>query len=184
MVGEGGIGNRRQVRPRSSSSGSRSGIPTALKWLTKGQYQYVPIDATGSTFTDGTEFQESGISTALKASGQDKVFPWVRIRLWYQSAASNLAFDWAVVKQLTTDALPDLDSSAVIEVLKKDGVLFAWDTMFQPKNAAGVPRRLQVEFRNVFLRDGQEIRLVIAPRATSAADVNTWGKLEYTEQVA
>lgn len=166
---------------------SRSEVPkvsVGLRLLSQGTYQRNLIGTTAGSWTAVTEVSVSAFASSLVASGADKVFPWIRMKMWVSSAATGTMIEWVVVKQKSADAIPNFDDSAAMEALKKDGKIFGHSLLYQAPRNLESPKAISGEWRNVYLVDGEVLRLVYKPVLGSAADVTTDGLIEYTEMVS
>jgi hypothetical protein len=106
------------------------------------------------------------------------------MKMWVSSAATGTMIEWVVVKQKSADAIPNFDDSAAMEALKKDGKIFGHSLLYQAPRNLESPKAISGEWRNVYLVDGEVLRLVYKPVLGSAADVTTDGLIEYTEMVS
>lgn len=153
---------------------------TALEHVTRGTYHRASVDTGSQTWTISTELELDELSDVLAASGKDEMFSWIRYQFWLYSAASACRFEWMLVKQLSTEALPDMNDDATMEYLFKERKIFARGLMAQTAPTYGV-RMIKGELYNVKLSDGEELRFVIRPMTAGLSDMAEKGLIEYRQ---
>lgn len=148
----------------------------AIDFVTSGSYKR---DLTYSGDYDGTQNTEhelEELATAVLADTQDELYSWIRYQGYVISEGTSVAFEYAVVKCLSTDSLQDLNDDAVVELLQKEGKLFTRGWVVQ--SPYGHPKKMSFEFFNVKLKAGEELRLIVRPQLTWA-DAFRFSDLEY-----
>lgn len=175
------------ARPRGADPvrkvSKKKNVPVAVRLMGEGTFQRGLIDTNAGTWVADTEYDISAIRTNLVASGADKVFPWVRFKVYVFSTAVSTWMEWMLYKLETGAALPDFDNSAEIEADKKRGRIFGHGTFFQMSSAISAPIPIKGLYRNIKLIDGEELRLVLKPATAAAATVESRGIIEFTEVV-
>lgn len=152
------------------SPGVRGTDSAAVQHVTRGTYQREIVADSGLTLTPGTEFEvnELGDNVVASTADKDELFSWVRGFLFVYDTTNHVVYEWAVVRQLSTDGLPDFNSSSAVEALHKDKKILARGMLLCPDPDSGGPvKPIKFEFYNVALRYGEELRLVIRPIQSS-----------------
>lgn len=137
-------------------------------FVTQGTYNVYRATDSGLSFTAGTEYASSRLSNQVAASGKDEMYSWIRgmFRIIH-SDASVCSGEWFVLKQKTTDALPDMDTSAEVEVLQKEKRIFAHGMFSNGSATYYPPKWIKFQLYNVKLNDGEELRFVFKPFTTT-----------------
>lgn len=153
---------------KPAKSGSFS--TTAVSYVTQGTYQREIEALSGQAWTSGTEFELETVSDNIVAAtaNKDELFSWVRGNYIVSISGTNMVYEWMIIRMDSADALPDLNSSSVVEALQKDKRIFARGFEYISNTTYQTPRRIKFELYNVKLRYGEELRLVIRPLSTTA----------------
>lgn len=158
-------------------------LPASVSYVTQGTYQRELIASTSQAWTAGTEFEVSTVSDNIVAdtADRDEMFSWVRgMLMFYITAASNI-YEWMVLRMDSGDALPDLNSSSVVEALQKDKRILSRGFEYVTHPTYNVPKKVKFELYNIKLRYGEEIRFVVRPLVTTADAGNIYGMLEWRQ---
>lgn len=158
-------------------------LPASVSYVTQGTYQRELIASTGQAWTAGTEFEVATVSDNIVAdtADRDEMYSWVRgMMMLYISAAANI-YEWMVLRMDSGDALPDLNTSSVVEALQKDKRILCRGYEYCTHPTYNPPKRVKFELFNVKLRYGEELRFVVRPLITTADAGNIYGLLEWRQ---
>lgn len=157
----------------------------ALKVISQGTITQTWTTNTAQDFTAGTEKLLGGVSTVLLASANDEVINWMKLMfvVFPDNQVANFAlYQWWLIKQKTTDALPNFDSANFeYDRLIRNGQVLgrSKDIVAVGNDAYTNHRCITVEKYNIRLQKGEELRLVIRPLNTIADGVYEFTALEY-----
>lgn len=166
---------------KPAKSGSFS--TTAVSYVTQGTYQREIVNTTAQAWTLGTEFEIPTISDNIVAAtaNKDELFSWIRANLMVYISGAQMIYEWMLLRMDSADALPDLNTSSVVEELQKDSRILARGFEHIPNGYYAGMRRIKFEKYNLKLRYGEELRLVIRPLTTTADAGTIHGLFEWRQ---
>lgn len=161
-------------------SAARTGR-VGIEFVTKGTYQRSLISDVNRQIAATVEYEVADVATAIAGSATaDTLYSWVRGRGWFLNsvAAEGICLEWMIIKCASGDALQDLNDSAIVEDLHREGRVFARDMCAFVSGS----RQFEFEFYNVKLDLGDELRMVVRPiTGTAGATFHTVGVLEWRQ---
>jgi hypothetical protein len=140
----------------------------ASKMLTAGSYQYYSVARTGMSLAAGASMLKD------HQAASEELLTWYRYQYWcYLEEADSPGVRFltvACVKKETGDAIPDVTSGDIVEKLRRDGKLF-YLRHFVVKKASwpGGVVHFEVEFRNVKLRVGEVLEMMVYNQGANVA---------------
>lgn len=145
----------------------------------RGTYQRELIYTGPTDWTVGTEVEQATVAQYLVASGQDEKILWARFHCFLFDTTVATITEWMLIKCSATDAIQDLNDSAVIELLLKRGKILKRGWHRDSSEAYGNSRAIKWEVYNVNLNDGEELRMLFRPVTNAGANQMVIGELEY-----
>jgi len=161
--------------------GSGSAGSAAVRFMTAGTYQREVEAQTSFQLVAATEYEIAIVANNILAGAvSDQLFSWIRLNTLIGTAAESLAVEWALIKCTATDATQDMNSAAQMEILQKEGRVFGRGLLQHGSQSTTGYAKLSVEFYNVKLLIGEELRLLLRPLVgTVAATCNAYSVIEW-----
>lgn len=153
-----------------------------LQFVTSGTYQRAVTAATVCSPTSGTEFELPLIAANIFCT-EDAMLSWVRYQFLLAANNEYCAYEWFILKCQSTAGIQDLSDSTVVEDLQREKRIFSRGLMINPPCEDSVPRLVKVEYFNVKLNRGEELRCVIRPLRTNGANTGVYLELLEWRQV-
>lgn len=126
-----------------------------LDMLSQGEYSYGSTKVTAQAWTLNvlypTDITDNSAGTA------DMILSWCRLKLFVQSVATNTMVTILAFKLASGESTPAW-TSASIQKLRDEGKLFYLKSYWQPCAAVSGAREVDMEFHNVKLRAGEELK--------------------------
>lgn len=126
-----------------------------LDMLSQGEYSYASTKVTAQNWTVNVVYPTD--ITDNSAGTADMILSWCRIKLFMQSAATNTMATIVCWKQAPGESTPAWTSSS-IQKMRDEGKLFFLKSYWQVSGAVGACREVDMEFYNVKLRVGEELK--------------------------
>lgn len=150
----------------------------AVKEIVKGQVDVGSSFLSGQTYTQGTAVEVD----YRAASGSDRLLAYWRFDYYMQSAAAGgVIADWWIVRYVTADGVPDLDTATVLEQFQKDRRILKRGNFTAAAQTYSRPAHVQWVLRNLRIPDGETVSFVVFLRCATKTDIAQYFRFEQRE---
>lgn len=147
--------------------------PTGLQFVTSGTYQREVVNQSGLDLVVGTEAEIPELATNIVCT-EDALLSWVRMHWAHYSHTEAELYEWFVIKCQSSDGIQDLSSATVVEDLQRLKKIFGRGVVTQCAAAYGKVKVMKLEFFQVKLNRGEELRLVLRPILANTASAGKY----------
>lgn len=154
-----------------------------LNQLTEASLQRAFLNTTDTFSGDFASNTKLNVLDTIAATDKQELYPWVCLDLFIWPNDSDTIAKWVIIKDLTSEEIPDLTDGSVWETYYKAGKLFAHDLVFlaQYPTSTKFKKALKtIQFHNVKLLPGEQLKFVLMlENANSSNGISCKGELQY-----
>lgn len=155
----------------------------SVSFVTQGTYQRDLIAMEGVAMTTGTEYEVADVSDVITATtaNKDELFSWVRGLIFVYIDNLPSMHEYMLIRMKQADALPDLNDAAAVEYLQKEKRILTRGWIHQPLWTYNSLKAVKFELYNLQVPYGEELRFVVRPLTSTAANGYVRGLLEWRQ---